>query len=65
MRAVQNNIDGQISDCSTMRSSQMPYVIGLAIVLVVLGMAGSSLLVHSARAGEEISIATLEYAPFT
>ena len=48
-----------------MKSSHMPYAIGLAIVLAAVGMAGSSLMVHNASAAEIITIATLEYAPFT
>ena len=48
-----------------MKPSQLPYVIGLAIVLVTIGLAGSDLMLPDALAGEEISIATLEYAPFT
>lgn len=48
-----------------MRSSQLSYAIGLAIVLVLIGFAGSGLPVQSASATDTISIATLEYAPFT
>ena len=48
-----------------MKSSQLPYAIRLAIVLVTIALAGSDLMVPNALAGEEISIATLEYAPFT
>ncbi len=48
-----------------MRPSQLPYAIGMAIALVTIGLAGSDLAVNNALAGEEILIATLEYAPFT
>ena len=48
-----------------MKSSQLPYAIGLAIVLVTIGFSSNGLMIHSASAGETITIATLEYAPFT
>ena len=48
-----------------MKTSHFPYTVGLAIILVAIGIAGSGLVVPSALAGETITIATLEYAPFT
>ena len=48
-----------------MKSYQLPYPIRLAIVLIVIGLAGSGLMVQSASAEKSITIATLEYAPFT
>ena len=48
-----------------MKLSQLPCAIGLSIVLVTVGLAGSDLMVHNASAGEAVSVATLEYAPFT
>ena len=48
-----------------MKSPHFPYTIGLAIVLVTIGLAGSGLMVRSASAEKSITISTLEYAPFT
>jgi len=48
-----------------MKSSRFPYAIVLVVVLVIIGFVGSSLIVDSASAEETITIATLEYAPWT
>ena len=48
-----------------MNSSKLPYSAVLAAVLVIIGFVGSSLLVCSASAEEIITIATLEYHPWT
>lgn len=48
-----------------MKSSHFPYVVALAFILVAIGIAGNGLIVPSASAAETITIATLEYAPFS
>ena len=48
-----------------MKSSKFPYSIVLVGVLVIIGIVGSSLMVDSASAEEIITIATLEYSPWT
>jgi polar amino acid transport system substrate-binding protein len=48
-----------------MKSYHLPYPIRLAILLIVIGLGGGSPMVPSALAGETITIATLEYAPFS
>ena len=48
-----------------MKSSKFPYSIVLVVVLVIIGFVGSSLIVYSASAEEIITIATLEYHPWT
>jgi len=47
-----------------MKSSKFPCAIVFLVDLVIIGFAGSSLLVYSAAAEEIITIATLEYAPW-
>jgi len=48
-----------------MKSSKFPYSMVLVVVLVIIGFVGSSLIGYSASAEEIITIATLEYAPWT
>ena len=48
-----------------MKSSQRASAIRLAIILAAIGIAGSGPVVPGALAGETITIATLEYAPFS
>lgn len=48
-----------------MKSAKLPYPAVLAAVLVMIGFVGSSLLVYSVSAEEIITIATLEYHPWT
>ena len=48
-----------------MKSSKFPYSIVLIFVFVILGFVGSSLIVDRASAEEIITIATLEYSPWT
>jgi polar amino acid transport system substrate-binding protein len=48
-----------------MKSSKFPYAIVLIVVFVILGFVGSSIIVDRASAEEIITIATLEYAPWT
>ena len=48
-----------------MKPSNFPYSIAIAVILVIIGVAGSSLIVDSASAEEIITISTLEYAPWT
>ena len=49
-----------------MKSSKFSYSIAAIIVFIINGLiVGNSLIVHSALADETISIATLEYAPWT
>ena len=48
-----------------MKSSKSLYSVTLAVVLLILGLVGSSLVVDRASAAEIISIATLEYHPWT
>ena len=48
-----------------MKSSGFPCVIVLIVVLAIIGFAGSCLFVESASAEETITIATLEYSPWT
>jgi polar amino acid transport system substrate-binding protein len=48
-----------------MKSSKFPYAIVFVVVFVILGFVGSSLIVERASAAEIITIATLEYAPWT
>jgi polar amino acid transport system substrate-binding protein len=45
--------------------SKFPYAIVLVTVFVIIGFAGSSLIIDSVSAAEIITIATLEYAPWT
>jgi polar amino acid transport system substrate-binding protein len=49
----------------TMESSRFAYSIVLVVVLVIIGFVGTSLIVNSASAEEIITIATLEYSPWT
>jgi polar amino acid transport system substrate-binding protein len=48
-----------------MKSSNFFYSIVLVVVFAIIGFVGSSLIVNSASAEEIISIATLEYHPWT
>ena len=48
-----------------MKSAKFRYIILLIVVSVIIGFAGSSLIVYRASAAEIITIATLEYAPWT
>ena len=48
-----------------MKSYQFPYSIVLVVVLVVIGFVGSNLNVYSASAEKNITIAALEYHPWT
>jgi polar amino acid transport system substrate-binding protein len=48
-----------------MKSSKSPHSIVSAVVFVVIGFIGSSLIVDSASAEDIITIATLEYHPWT
>ncbi|MEJ2729030.1 MAG: transporter substrate-binding domain-containing protein [Deltaproteobacteria bacterium] len=48
-----------------MKSFGFPRAIGLMVVLAIIGFAGSSFIVNRASAEEIITIATLEYAPWT
>ena len=48
-----------------MKSSKFRHAIVLIVVSVIIGFVGSSLIVYSASAEEIITIATLEYAPWT
>ena len=48
-----------------MKTSKILYSIALIVVLVSIGFVGSSLIGYSASAEEIITIATLEYAPWT
>jgi polar amino acid transport system substrate-binding protein len=47
------------------KSSKFPCSIGFVFVLAIIGSVGTSLAVDSASAAEIITIATLEYAPWT
>jgi polar amino acid transport system substrate-binding protein len=48
-----------------MKSSKFSYSIALIVVFVIIGFVGSNLIVDSASAEEKITIATLEYSPWT
>jgi polar amino acid transport system substrate-binding protein len=48
-----------------MKSSKFPDSIVIVVVLVIIGFVGSSLIVYSASAEEIVTIATLEYSPWT
>ena len=48
-----------------MKSSKFPYTIVLVVLLVIIGFVGSSLIVYGASARKIITIATLEYFPWT
>ena len=48
-----------------MKSSQFSYSLVVVIVLVIIGLLGSSHVINSASAEEIISIATQEYSPWT
>ena len=48
-----------------MKSSKIRYAIVLIVVSVIIGFFGSSLIVYRASAAEIITIATLDYAPWT
>ena len=48
-----------------MKSSKIPYLIVLIVVLVIIGFVGSGLIVYSASAEEIITISTGEYTPWT
>lgn len=48
-----------------MKSSKYSCTIALIVVLVIIGLVGSSLVVYNASAEEIITIATLEYHPWT
>ena len=48
-----------------MKSYKIPYSIVLVVALVIIGFVGSSLIVNSASEEEIITIATLEYHPWT
>jgi polar amino acid transport system substrate-binding protein len=48
-----------------MKSSRIPGPIVLAVIFVIIGFAGISLIVCRASAEEIITVATLEYAPWT
>ena len=47
-----------------MESKKISYSIVFVVVLVIIGFAGSSLMIYSASAEEIITISTLEYAPW-
>ena len=48
-----------------MKGSKFPFSIALIIVFVIIGIAVSLLFVYRASAEEIITVATLEYAPWT
>jgi len=48
-----------------MKSFKFPNSIALAVVLAIIGLVGSSLAAHSASAEQIVTIATLEYHPWT
>ena len=48
-----------------MKSPKSPYSIVLVVVLAIIGFVGSRFIVYSASAEEIITIATLEYSPWT
>jgi len=48
-----------------MKLSRLLYSIGLVIVLFIIGFVGNGLFVYSAGAEEIITVATLEYSPWT
>jgi len=48
-----------------MKSSRLLFSIGVVVVLIIIGSVGSSLIASQAWAEEVITVATLEYAPWT